>query len=179
MICFIFSPIPLELSSRNLDLYNPISCNGFGIKFFALKIKPDSERKKFRSVVFPTRSLQMTWVLLNRWFNATAFPLPPLSYIFGLSDPDNTTKKWLCPFRSARKKKQIKKHFTWALLNSSCVVCFHIKETELHVISDKLDKKNQKVRQYSPQGFETALSVTLMIKWWLTFLRANTTHLET
>lgn len=37
------------------DLYNPISCNGFGIKFFALKINHDSERKKFRTVIFPTR----------------------------------------------------------------------------------------------------------------------------
>lgn len=57
---FYFSAA-LELSSCNLDLYNPISCHGLGMKFFALKINPASERKKIKTVTFPTRSCTEDW----------------------------------------------------------------------------------------------------------------------
>lgn len=52
---FYFSTV-LELASCNLYLYNPISCQKFRITYFALKINPDSTRKKLETVTLPTRS---------------------------------------------------------------------------------------------------------------------------
>lgn len=55
MIDLFYFPTVLELASCNLDMYNPVSCQEFGITFLALKINPDSTRKKLETVTFPTR----------------------------------------------------------------------------------------------------------------------------
>lgn len=56
MIDFFYFSTVLELASCNLELYNPVSCQEFRITYFALKINPDSTRKKLETVTFPARS---------------------------------------------------------------------------------------------------------------------------